>query len=66
MTNSLQQFKDELSKSIYKMTKAEAHEKGICIQCNEPALPNCYSEAGRKEYQISGLCEKCFDEIMED
>jgi hypothetical protein len=26
-------------------------------------LANCYSEAGRREYHISGLCERCFDAI---
>jgi len=36
---------------------------GMCISCREPALPKCYSEAGRREYGISGLCEKCFDAI---
>lgn len=35
---------------------------GLCISCHEPAIPKCYSEAGRREYSISGLCEKCFDE----
>lgn len=35
---------------------------GLCISCHKPALPRCYSEAGRREYSISGLCEKCFDE----
>ena len=62
MTN-LQEFKDSMTKNLYKMTVKEAMEKGICIQCHEEALPNCYSDAGRREYRISGLCEKCFDEI---
>lgn len=59
----LQQFKDNLTITLYKMTRLEALNKGICIQCHKEALPKCYSEAGRKEYRISGLCEKCFDDI---
>ena len=59
----MQNFKDNLSKDLYGMTKREANEQGICIQCKEEALPKCYSEGGRKEFYISGLCEKCFDEI---
>jgi hypothetical protein len=43
-----------------------ALDKGICIDCGQPALPNCYSEAGREEYMISGLCEKCFDATCRD
>lgn len=61
--NELDEFKDSFAQSLYGMTKDEAVSKGICIQCKEPALPKCYSDAGRKEYTISGLCEKCFDEI---
>ena len=59
----LQDFKNSLANELYGMTKNEANEKGICIQCQKPALENCYSKAGIKEYYISGLCEKCFDEI---
>ena len=44
---------------------AEVHKKGICINCGEEALPKCYSEAGIREYSISGLCELCFDRICE-
>ena len=45
------------------MTTKEANEKGTCIQCREKAIPKCYSEAGKKEFYISGLCELCFDDI---
>ena len=60
---NVQEFKDTMTKDLFKMTIGEAIEKGICIQCKDPALPNCYSDAGIEEYKISGLCEKCFDEI---
>jgi len=63
---SLQDFKDKLSKDCYGQTTKEAQNTGDCIQCKEPALPKCYSHAGRKEYQISGLCEICFDEITKE
>lgn len=49
------------AKELYGIIKEEAFAKGICIECCEPALPKCYSNAGRKEYHISGLCEQCFD-----
>lgn len=59
----LQKMKDSMSKDLFGMTKQDANTKGICIQCKEEALPKCYSEAGRKEYYISGMCEECFDEL---
>lgn len=52
----------ELEMFLFGMTMAEALSKGICIQCKEPAIPKCYSEMGVKEYSISALCERCFDE----
>ena len=63
--NTLDQFKNELSTNIYGITKEEAAKKGICVDCRKPALANCYSQAGKNEYFISGLCEKCYDKIFE-
>ena len=61
--NPLEKLKNNLSQDLYSITKAEAHRTGICIQCKEPAFLKCYSEAGKREYKISGLCEQCFDKI---
>jgi len=60
---NLQVFKDNLAKELFGKTTQEAKAEGLCAQCKEEALPKCYSEAGRREFTISGLCEKCFDEI---
>lgn len=38
-----------------------AIDQGVCAACGKPALERCYSEAGRREFHISGLCEPCFD-----
>ena len=46
------------------LSKQGLSRDGLCISCREPALPKCYSEAGRREYSISGMCEKCFDEMF--
>jgi len=59
----MQEFKDKLATELYGETATAAQERGTCLQCKLPALERCYSEAGRKEYRISGLCEVCFDEI---
>lgn len=61
--NELGEFKERMTKQVFNISLAEAKEKGVCIDCKKPALERCYSEAGKREYQISGLCEKCFDRM---
>lgn len=56
---SLQAFKDQLARAAYGMTAGEAHAREVCISCQRP--PTFQTEAGRREYQISALCETCFD-----
>lgn len=58
------EFKDDLGKLTFGMTKSEAHSKQICINCKKPV--RFWSLEGMKEYRISGLCEYCFDDITEE
>ena len=54
-----------LPREIEKLIREkEAWKTGVCVQCRQPALPKCYSEAGRREYRISGMCEECFDALF--
>lgn len=41
-----------------------AHAEGRCRKCGHDALARCYSDAGRREYAISGMCELCFDDLF--
>ncbi len=50
--------------NAFGITREEAWEKGICVQCKKP--PVFHTEAGRKEYTLSAMCEPCFDELMAD
>jgi hypothetical protein len=63
---SMKELKDMMARENFGISISMAQEKGICIECKEPALEKCYSEAGRKEYSISGLCEQCFDIICKE
>uniref|UniRef100_A0A6M3K8L7 Uncharacterized protein n=1 Tax=viral metagenome TaxID=1070528 RepID=A0A6M3K8L7_9ZZZZ len=60
----LKEFQASVAASIFGKSKEDAIKKDTCIDCKQEALPNCYSDAGRREYYISGLCEKCFDKIF--
>ena len=62
----LAKLADDLTREEYGIGLIEATKQGICVQCKEPALPKCYSAAGRREYAISGMCEQCFDAMFAD
>jgi len=39
----------------------------FCVDCKKPfSLFNTHTAAGWRETQISGMCEKCFDEMYEE
>ena len=59
----MQQFIDKVSTKLYGKSVTHSRATGLCISCKQPALPKCYSDAGRREFGISGLCEECFDNI---
>lgn len=61
--NNIKQI-EQLEVELYGTTLKQAHFDGICIKCKQK--PEFYSCAGRKEYTISALCEKCFDEITRE
>jgi hypothetical protein len=44
------------------ITIEAAHADGICAKCRK--TPTFHSDAGRREYRISALCEPCFDELF--
>ena len=64
MKCSLQDFQTTLDEQCYGKDFKKNKAEGLCIDCKEPAIPKCYSNAERKEFQISGLCEECFNKLM--
>lgn len=59
--SGLRDFLNAGYKAAFGITVQEAHEQGICVNCKEP--PTFSTEAGRREYQLSGMCEPCFDKL---
>jgi hypothetical protein len=47
-------------------TATQFKEQGKCWVCEEEAKPKIHSEAGEREFQISGTCEECFDRMFEE
>lgn len=39
---------------------------GRCIECEELAAPKCPTDRGKREYEISGLCEECFNDFFSE
>jgi hypothetical protein len=66
MTKTHEELLSDLSITAYGITIEQAHAKLICIECKELALNKCYSDDGKKEYGLSGLCEQCFDTLFEE
>ena len=62
----LKALSDALNIEAYGETIQQANDKGNCIVCKQTAIPRCYSPEGIREFYISGMCEKCFDEAFEE
>jgi hypothetical protein len=64
---TLRDFQDAISREAHGLTKAEAIEQGICVDCKKPnALSRCVTDAGRREYYISGMCEECWTKLFSE
>lgn len=64
----LNRLKGELAEDVFGITKEDAIEQAICINCRQsittPGL--FYSMVGRREWAISGTCERCFDKMWSE
>lgn len=59
MNEQIKKFGEQLE---YNMENFETNK---CIDCGEEfSNNNVFTEAGWKETKISGLCEKCFDDLF--
>lgn len=42
----------------------QCRSEGLCVVCGRDPEGRIYSEAGAREWKISGCCEICFDEMF--
>ena len=53
---------DSAYRAAFGKTRGEAKQERVCVICKQH--PTFSTEAGRREFDISGVCEPCFDELM--
>ena len=54
---------DESGMLLFNRTKTESIENNVCFACGKEA--NIFNDyISKKEYGISGLCQKCQDEVF--
>lgn len=59
---SLDDFLDRGYRKAFGESREEAKRNRRCVVCKQP--PVFYTAAGRQEYEISGVCEACFDKMF--
>lgn len=59
----MERVMDDLTESMYGMKRTDAIRNNICPICKGKA-DKFKDELSRKEHAISGLCQKCQDEIF--
>jgi len=61
----LQTFVDKLSKKAFGESNTECEKKKICVICHKQ-ITGFRDETSKREYEISGMCQRCQDEIFGD
>lgn len=62
---NLQEFADEFAKKSFGHTRTEALAGWVCVVCGGSASV-FRDELSRREYEISGLCQKCQDKVFKE
>lgn len=64
-TKELQKFTDDFAKKVFGKSPTECKEQKICVCCHNKTEDGDFKDdISRKEYDISGLCQKCQDDTF--
>lgn len=56
---------DDLTEKGFGKSKTECEEQNICVFCHKQVdMENFRDKISKKEYGISGLCQKCQDDTF--
>lgn len=57
----MQQFCDDVVELLFGPTP-----EGCCVFCKQPPKLETFTEAGKREWEISHICEPCFDQEFKE
>ena len=60
----MEEILDDVAEKLFGRKRTDSIATQKCVVCGGPAT-EFRDELSRREYQISGLCQKCQDEIWE-
>lgn len=61
----IEKFLDKYTEINFGKSKADAKAEKVCVFCHKPIkMKDFRNELSRREYKISGICQKCQDDIF--
>jgi len=64
--SEMKEIKNIFTKGLWGISIDEAHERRICISCKKSIDAIGFpTEADKREYMISGLCHRCFEQLCQ-
>jgi hypothetical protein len=64
-SKEMQKFTDNFAKKAFGKSQTECSEQKICVYCHKKVENEDFrDDISRKEYGISGLCQKCQDDTF--
>jgi hypothetical protein len=60
---AMQKFVDSFAQSVYGRSQTVAVQEHICVTCGKP-VSSFRNDKSAREYEISGMCMNCQDEVF--
>lgn len=61
---AINDFINSFTRGAFGRERTQSIKEDICTVCGEPAI-EFDDELSRKEYTISGMCQRCQDEVFD-
>ena len=62
----MQEFLSDLAEFCFGMNIEQAHNQKVCVVCKKKVSLAVLGERDKREYQISGVCPVCFDDMVKE
>jgi len=62
-SQEMKAFVDTVAVDLFGVSLTDAQEKQVCVICGHPA-DRFVDELSRKEYEISGMCQDCQNQLF--